>query len=536
MNTFKPLVSLMFSEYYSLQRFLGSSTTQSKKKTIALILVILYAIGSVLFSIGYLFFNLGEILQTLDQIQMMIGFIFGYITLFTAMYVILRADGYLFHFRDYELVAPLPIKPIVIMTVRMLLLLGMLWFMLLLITLPIAFSYFWFHGITVYGVITYLFGILFLPMIPTVLFSFVSVVLKKLTSFLPHSKIWTTIFFVLLTVGLMIFMFSFSLQIETENPLMGQVSFIGWLMDYYPLAQWFLHAFHFGRWLELVLIILVNIVVMIGFIVGISNIMITLNSKSQNQRNIAKKEASFAHSSLFQTLLKKEGRRFLNVPIYAMNSGIGLVLLLLAAGASVIFKADLLLYLQLEEFASLPINFVIIGLVAFCLGMVYTSAVSLSLEGKQLWIVKSLPIPPLELMKAKIFFNILLQVPVGFVAIGLFAWSFQFSLELIIAMLVFTFVFCLLTSILYGLINLLLPKFNFINETEVVKQSLAAMVAIFGSMAVITVIIILMIVLRNLISVSASLLIISFVLFLFTILSWGIVKRITERVFIKLTP
>lgn len=535
MKTFKPLFSLMFSEYYSLRRFLGSNTT-SKKKTIALLLVIIYALGSVLFSIGYLFFTLGEILQSANQIQLLIGFIFGYLTLFTVMYVILRADGYLFHFRDYELIAPLPIKPIVIMIVRMLLLLIMLWLMLLIITLPIAFVYFWFQGVTFAGITTYLVGILFIPMIPTVLFSFVSVLLKKLTSFLPHSKIWTTLFLLVLTVGLMIFMFSFSLQVETENPLLGQVGFIGWLIQYYPVAQWFTNAFHSAQWLGLLGMVFVNGGVMVLFVLSISKVMVVLNSKSQNKRNIAKKEAQFASSTLFRSLLTKEVRRFLNIPIYAMNSGIGVVLLLLAAGASVVFKADILTYLQLDEFAALPMEFVVMGLTAFCLGMVYTSAVSLSLEGKQLWIVKSLPIPPLELMKAKILFNILLQLPIGLVAIGLFSFAFEFSFDIMVALFFFTLIFSLFTSLLYALVNLYLPKFNFINETEVVKQSTAAMVAVFGTMAVIVLLIFTMIGLVRVFSISQSIIVISTVMMLLVILSWIIVKRVTERVFMKMTP
>lgn len=536
MNTLKPLFSLMFSEYYSLRRFLGTTNTTSKKKTIAFILVILYALGSVLFSIGYLFFTLGEILHGVNQIQLLIGFIFGYLTLFTVMYVILRADGYLFHFRDYELIAPLPIKPLVILIVRMLLLMIMLWFMLFFITLPIAFVYFWFHGLSASGIITYLVGILFIPMIPTVLFSFVSVLLKKMTSFLPHSKIWTTIFLLILTIGLMIFMFSFSLQVETENPLLGQVGFIGWLVQYYPVAQWFTNAFHSAQWFDLIGVVLLNGGVMVLFVISVSKVMVTLNSKSQNKRNIAKKDAQFASSTLFQSLVIKEVRRFLNVPIYAMNSGIGVVLLLLAAGASLIFKADIMTYLQLEDFAALPMELVVMGLSAFCLGMVYTSAVSLSLEGKQLWIVKSLPIPPLELMKAKIFFNILLQLPIGLLSIGLFTIAFEFTFEIVLALLLFTIVFSFLTSLLYALVNLYLPKFNFINETEVVKGSSSAMVAILGTMAVLVIIVFSMIGLINLLSIPASIFVVTTVMLLLTILSWVILLRVTERVFIKLTP
>ena len=138
MKPFWALFRLMFSEYFAVRRLLGTNQTQSKKKTVLLVLLIVYALGTLLFSFGFLFFQLGSVLAPIQQIKLLIGFIIMYLTFFTVFFTILRADGFLFHFRDYELIAPLRLKPCTILLARMLVMMTMLLAILLIITLPMV--------------------------------------------------------------------------------------------------------------------------------------------------------------------------------------------------------------------------------------------------------------------------------------------------------------------------------------------------------------------------------------------------------------
>ena len=399
-----------------------------------------------------------------------------------------------------------------------------------------AAAYFYYAGLSFVGILGYLFGLILLPIIPLILFSFLSVLLKSLTSRFRNNKIWTTIFLTLLTVGFMVFTFSFSFNIENGNPLLGQLGLIEWISFYYFQSTWLLDFWIEGNILSLFGLLVVNSAIFFGFIQLISKKMIVLNSKSQNQRLGAQREATYQARGIIRTLVNKEFKQFLNMPMYAMNSGIGLVLLLLAAGASLVFKQEIFNFFVAEYLIEVPFEMIVLGYVFFCIGMVYTSAVSLSLEGKQLWLIKSIPVAPNTLMQSKIIFNLLLQLPIAFVAILLFQFSLELPILSTIAILTTTMMFGFFTSTLYSVINLYFPKFNFINETEVVKQSLAAILAIFASFATIILLLILLNALMKAISVVWALVILTIILFLIGFGLQLFLRKMVERVFIKLTP
>jgi ABC-2 type transport system permease protein len=272
-----------------------------------------------------------------------------------------------------------------------------------------------------------------------------------------------------------------------------------------------------------------------GFVLFIPKIIIRLNESSRNIRVKNNEPVEYTSRKLFPTLVKKEINRFFSVPIYALNSGIGIVMLLLASGAALIFKTDVINYLNIPELAGVRIDIVALGFVGFCIAMVYTSAVSLSLEGKSFWIVKSTPIPPKTLMRSKVLFNLILQVPAGIVSVIAIGIAFGFDLWTILAMIFFVIAFGLFSSYAFALVNLGLPKFDFINETEVVKQSLAAIVAIFGSFAILALAIFGQIQLAKIVSFPMALIGISIVFSLLAFLADRLIASISENLFNKMT-
>ncbi|HPJ24059.1 MAG TPA: hypothetical protein PK113_04035, partial [Bacillota bacterium] len=115
------------------------------------------------------------------------------------------------------------------------------------------------------------------------------------------------------------------------------------------------------------------------------------------------------------------------------------------------------------------------------MSMIYSSAVSLSLEGKNFWILKSLPIKPKTIMYGKMLFNIILGLPVAIVSLIIFSYTFDITALTLLCMIVFTTSLSLVVSSLGSIINLFVPKFEYRNPAEVVKQSAAALFGLFGS-------------------------------------------------------
>ena len=67
-------------------------------------------------------------------------------------------------------------------------------------------------------------------------------------------------------------------------------------------------------------------------------------------------------------------------------------MLVVLAIASLIFKADVEGMLSQELGFALNAEIMLMVVFGFVIGMTYTPAISLSLEGKNLWVLKSLPI------------------------------------------------------------------------------------------------------------------------------------------------
>jgi len=113
------------------------------------------------------------------------------------------------------------------------------------------------------------------------------------------------------------------------------------------------------------------------------------------------------------------------------------------------------------------------------------SAPSISIEAKTLWLLRSLPIDPSKIMLAKALNHFLVSES-GILMVGISAMIFlpiSVTAKLLIFVIPTLFnAFCALFGVY---INLLLPKFNWINETVAIKQGMSTMICMFGSMGVV---------------------------------------------------
>ena len=114
----------------------------------------------------------------------------------------------------------------------------------------------------------------------------------------------------------------------------------------------------------------------------------------------------------------------------------------------------------------------------FC--MMTLTASSVSIEGRNWWIVRTMPLSAKDILGAKILFNLIFVAP--FYALMEIILLFTVSagpLERI--WLIVVPGLAILYSVLLGMVcNLKFPKFNWENETEVVKQGAATGLSMLG--------------------------------------------------------
>lgn len=200
----------------------------------------------------------------------------------------------------------------------------------------------------------------------------------------------------------------------------------------------------------------------------------------------AYKEREAKVSSVEKALLFKELRRFLGCPIYMLNCGLGIVLMPIAAVAVLIKGADLVAMLSgiLGEYANiLPL----LAAAAVCMlcTMNDISAPSVSLEGKNLWLVQSFPIPAKKVLHAKLQLHLLLTIIPAVLLAVCVCIVFKIPLPYAILILVFTAIFIFLMALIGLALNLKMPNLTWTDPTVPVKQSLCVVIALFGGWVII---------------------------------------------------
>ncbi len=183
----------------------------------------------------------------------------------------------------------------------------------------------------------------------------------------------------------------------------------------------------------------------------------------------------------FAALFKKETARYFGSSIYVFNTGFGVVMLVGAAIAGIFFKNDVNLIVAQMGGVEEVIPMLAAG-VCFILSTVCTTCVSISLEGKTLWILKESPVSAATLFGSKALLNIAISAFGAFVSIFIITVTYGVPLFSAAIVLLLAISLAVLIALMGLIINLLLPKMDADNDTLVVKQSASSMCGIFFGM------------------------------------------------------
>lgn len=180
-------------------------------------------------------------------------------------------------------------------------------------------------------------------------------------------------------------------------------------------------------------------------------------------------------------LLKREGMRFLSSTVYALNTGMGIIFMLIGAVALLIWRSAILsLTSQLEEMGMgylVPLGVSVV--ISLLVSMNGISAPSVSLEGKSIWIVQSLPVSAWDVLKSKLLFCFILSaVPALILVLVAYGVSLV-TLPLLPLFVVYTLLCCILQAETGLVFNLLHPSLKWTNEASCVKNGLSTFLALF---------------------------------------------------------
>lgn len=124
----------------------------------------------------------------------------------------------------------------------------------------------------------------------------------------------------------------------------------------------------------------------------------------------------------------------------------------------------------------------LIVVASFIVGMSGTTQVSISLEGKNLWILKSLPVKMKDIYLSKIMVSLTLIVPSVIIFAIIVGIAFKLALLDYIFIIIIPILFATFLAVLGLVINLHFPKLDAKSDTVIVKQSTSSFLNIMAGM------------------------------------------------------
>lgn len=183
-------------------------------------------------------------------------------------------------------------------------------------------------------------------------------------------------------------------------------------------------------------------------------------------------------------LFRKEMARFTSSPNYMLNCGLG-ILFLPVGGIFLAVKARTLLEALSEmELAEGMIAVVFTCAVCLMLTMIDITAPSVSLEGKSLWILGSLPVRAKDALIAKLKVQLVVTIPPLLIADICGIVGLRTNVAESVMILLVTFIFMLFQTLFGLFLGLKMPNLSWTSEIAPIKQSGSVTITLLGGMAV----------------------------------------------------
>ena len=188
-----------------------------------------------------------------------------------------------------------------------------------------------------------------------------------------------------------------------------------------------------------------------------------------------------AQRSVYGAVRAKEFRRFFASPTYMLNCGFGAILLPIAGVLALVRSRALMA--MLAQMGSVPaelLTVLIPAVVALLAAMCPIAAPSVSLEGKNLWLLQSLPVTPWQVLRAKLTVQLLLTVVPVAVCLVCAALAIPMTVAELAMLTAVSLLFTAFSALLGLFLGLRMPNLTWTREIIPIKQSASVAIALFG--------------------------------------------------------
>lgn len=195
------------------------------------------------------------------------------------------------------------------------------------------------------------------------------------------------------------------------------------------------------------------------------------------------RETAARQRSIDATLLNRELAHFAAKPSYMLNCGLGTFLMPLCAIA-VLWKGSTLFTMLDALFVDAEGAVPMLMCVMLCAlaSMNFMVAPSISLEGKSLWLMQSLPVEPWKVLRAKLRMQLLLTSLPMLLCIVCTAIIYPLPSMQLLVMILFAESYTLVMAMSGLTLGVKMPTLTWTNEIMPIKQSAPVVITLFGGM------------------------------------------------------
>lgn len=382
---------------------------------------------------------------------------------------------------DYDLLESMPIKRHYIILSKMI----ELYISALLVTLAFMIpSYFvYINNVSVSYMfhVLYFITLLFVPCIPVVIATIIGYLMSYISTFFKRKDL------VQLITGLAVFFIAFyigknSFKIDAAH--MGNFGkiILDFFNNYYPMTIFYKNIVIDEEIISLIIYLLINIFSFIILTLIITKTYTFINSKlhqAQTSKNKNIKETG--KSSITGALLKKDFKKLFSSSNYLLNTCVGVIVLTLCIIG--LLTSSSIGIAVVNEITGDSGKLIFSYSMLMFLGYIYPTSISLSLEGKNFYILRVLPIKFKDIIKEKNLFHLICGFPIAIITVLVII--FKTKMKFMYAIPVF--ILYVMTTLFHANLHLLLDMFflniSWENEIKVIKRSiqsfLSLVIAIF---------------------------------------------------------
>ena len=472
---FKKQMSELNSAFYQNRK-----TGKNRSKSGAVAYIIFYVFICIF--LAGIFYVLGDkICAPLVKLDM--GWF--YFTIMTAIGLMLGVFGSVFNTyatlysaKDNELLLSLPIPPSKILITR---LFGV-WYWgtiyELIVLIPSLIVYWRVSGVTVLKILSGIFSTVSLSFLILTLSCLLGWIVAKITAKI-KSKSFITVVISLLFFGA--YYYCYSRAYSMIQKLIANAEVIGGKIKGAAYPLYLMGKASGGDILSTLIFVAFTAAVFAAVYYILARSFLSLSTVGGTSSVGGKRKISFSAKSPKSALLQKEGRRFASSAVYMLNCGLGTLFLVVAAAAIVIKGGVIRNFVSMVFANDLgPVALICTAAVCLMTTMNDITAPSVSLEGRNIWILQSLPVSARDVLLSKLKLHLYITaVPVVLCSAAICA-VLKLGALLSVAVIANSLLFLLFEAAFGLMINLKMPNLNWTNETAAVKQGLGVAIAMFN--------------------------------------------------------